>query len=580
MEFKDIVISDVEKKYQQMLSYSKNKNRKESLKKISEFSYKINLFSNRIKDENEQFNKCLNDACKFRDNRLLFEIQLHLQKKKQHLINIIGFFGILAVLSFIIINLIFGNHFLFKIVFEHYGLLIIISLICGLLSSVFLKLHSMHFQRKEKDTTKNTKSQLFYSIVNKFFVFSLYWILTFFLASFFPYNIFIIAVIIILIILIKMIKEKLVKGRFLLFSITYILLIFLVTGTGFYLNTFTFNNKSFPILVNDEFEFKISNNDSVSLYKYLGNSDEVEIPDNITIDNYNYNVTSISFSTFKDKSSLKKVIIPNSVTSIGNFAFSECSSLESITIPFVGATLNEKINTHFGYIFRAGIYYENSDYVPTTLKEVIITGGNSIGWYAFYNCSSLESIEIPNSVTSIGYLAFEDCSSLKSIFIPNSVTSIGGLAFYGCSSLAIYCEVSSKPSGWESNWNPYNRPVYWGINENNYKEENGLRYVIQDGNAILTRYVGNETATEIPSTIQMNGKTYNVTSIGGYAFDGCNSLESIVIPNGVTSIGSSVFSNCNSLTIYCEASSKPSGWNSSWNRDNRPVYWNQEYNEF
>jgi hypothetical protein len=65
----------------------------------------------------------------------------------------------------------------------------------------------------------------------------------------------------------------------------------------------------------------------------------------------------------------------------------------------------------------------------------------------------------------------------------------------------------------------------------------------------------------------------SVTSIGSYAFSGCTSLTSIIIPDSVTSIGNYAFSNCTSLTIYCEAASKPSGWNSDWNYSNRPVVW-------
>ena len=64
-----------------------------------------------------------------------------------------------------------------------------------------------------------------------------------------------------------------------------------------------------------------------------------------------------------------------------------------------------------------------------------------------------------------------------------------------------------------------------------------------------------------------------VTSIGKWAFAGCESLTSIVIPAGVTSIGGHAFKYCTSLTIYVEASSKPSGWNSYWNHSNRPVVW-------
>ncbi|MCH5187521.1 MAG: leucine-rich repeat domain-containing protein, partial [Oscillospiraceae bacterium] len=94
---------------------------------------------------------------------------------------------------------------------------------------------------------------------------------------------------------------------------------------------------------------------------------------------------------------IKKVIICDGVTSIGYCAFYKCTSLTSITIP---------------------------DSVT------------SIGWSAFYNCTSLTSITIPDSVTSIGDRAFSGCTSLASIIIPNSVTSIGESAFYYCASLA------------------------------------------------------------------------------------------------------------------------------------------------
>ena len=109
----------------------------------------------------------------------------------------------------------------------------------------------------------------------------------------------------------------------------------------------------------------------------------------------------------------------------------------------------------------------------------------------------------------------------------------------------------------------------------------------------------NVTNVTILSTIENNGVTYSVTSIVDDAFEGCWSLTSIEIPSSVTSIGyqafyectsltsieipSSVtsigdwaFEGCTSLTIYCEAESKPSGWSSSWNYNNRPVVWGYE----
>ena len=108
----------------------------------------------------------------------------------------------------------------------------------------------------------------------------------------------------------------------------------------------------------------------------------------------------IAYYAFEGCSGLTSVTIGNGVTSIGRGAFYGCSSLESITIPFVGATKDGTSNTHFGCIFGALYDYDNDDYVPTSLKEVVITGGTSIGEYAFRGCSGLTSVTIPDSVTA------------------------------------------------------------------------------------------------------------------------------------------------------------------------------------
>ena len=127
-------------------------------------------------------------------------------------------------------------------------------------------------------------------------------------------------------------------------------------------------------------------------------------------------VTSIGYDAFKGCNSLKSITIPNSVTSIGQNAFYGCSSLESITLPFVGKTLDGTEKTHFGYLFGASTDANNSFYVPSSLKKVIITGGTSIDDSAFSNCNSLESIIISNSVKYIGEYAFYGCSSLTNVY--------------------------------------------------------------------------------------------------------------------------------------------------------------------
>ena len=178
------------------------------------------------------------------------------------------------------------------------------------------------------------------------------------------------------------------------------------------------------------------------LMGYYGDETELTLPDSFTA----YNGTEITEYgiydyAFRYQTSITSVTIPDSVTSIGSSAFSGCSELKSITIPFVGAeagkTSSDAYQYPFGYIFGTtsytGQYYYGSStssttnstyYIPSSLREVTVTGGNIL-YGAFYNCSGLTSVTIPDSVTGIGSSAFSGCTGLTSVSIPDGVTSIG-----------------------------------------------------------------------------------------------------------------------------------------------------------
>lgn len=155
----------------------------------------------------------------------------------------------------------------------------------------------------------------------------------------------------------------------------------------------------------------------------------------------NYNDWS-NYSLFYKNESVKKVIIKEGVTSLGNYAFYWCSGLTSITIP------NSVIS--IGYGAFSGCFNLKSVSIPNSVTSLggcvfsdcsgltnvsISNGVTSIGYDAFSGCSGLTSVTIPNSVISIGERAFYNCPCLTSVTIPNSVTSIGNYAFSGCSSL-------------------------------------------------------------------------------------------------------------------------------------------------
>ncbi|MCL2062683.1 MAG: leucine-rich repeat domain-containing protein [Firmicutes bacterium] len=152
---------------------------------------------------------------------------------------------------------------------------------------------------------------------------------------------------------------------------------------------------------------------------------------------------------FEGCTGLETIEITDSVTEIGE-AFRDCTGLTSITIP--------NSVTYIGTRAFFGC---------TSLTNVIFESGSNlleIGIAAFANCTGLTSITIPHSVTSIESQVFRGCRGLTSITIPHSVTRISNSAFLDCTNLTdIYVQGhTSRPSGWNSNWNGTSATVHWG----------------------------------------------------------------------------------------------------------------------
>ena len=208
--------------------------------------------------------------------------------------------------------------------------------------------------------------------------------------------------------------------------------------------------------------------------------------------------------------------------------------------------------------------------IPSTYNGKAVT---KIGFAAFENHTEIAQVIIPEGVTSIGSCAFEDCSSLTSVIIPESIVKIYTRAFntsnsgnnslksvYFDGDIASWCNIS---------FGEYANPLYFGHN----------LYIKEDGKyELVTDLVIPDTVTEIKnyafdgcksltsvsigngvSSIERDAFLYcsnlisivipdSVTNIGDYAFSDCISLTSVTIGNGVTSIGYNAFRNCRSLT--------------------------------
>ena len=201
-------------------------------------------------------------------------------------------------------------------------------------------------------------------------------------------------------------------------------------------------------------------------------------------------------------------------------------------------------------VVKDSVEYEGDVKIPSTVsynnRELSVI---AIGRNAFYDCHSLTSVDIPNSVTSIDYHAFAHCS-LTSIKIPNSVTSIGEEAFYGCSSLTSVDIPNSVTS--------IDSFAFYGCRSlTSIKIPNSVTYI----DSYVFYGCSSLTSIEIPNSVKSIGYyafygcssltsldiPNSVTSIGSYAFYGCSSLTSLDIPNSVTSIGSYAFRSCSSL---------------------------------
>ena len=380
--------------------------------------------------------------------------------------------------------------------------------------------------------------------------------------------------------------------------------------------------------------FIYSSADRTILLGYFGSGTEVVIPNTVTI---------IGDGAFSGRTDITSVSIPDGVTEIGSGAFYGCTGIKSLTIPDGVVTINYDYNAGYAFEGVGNIRYNGSakdydknnwgaatrnafvfgdfifeddahtklikyvgDGVVVDIPDGTVTIGKkvfndcdgitlvkipttveSIGDYAFYSCSNLESVNL-SSVKSIGSRAFSFCTKLTTLTIPESVESVGSEAFYYCNKLETVNILSSGTIFGSDAFRECEQMRYGYANFASYESLCSLKFEGSDGNANpLTwahhLYIGGVEVTEvvIPDDItsidrQTFFKAMNVTSvtipstvksIGDEAFRGCNHLRTITIAEGVETFGYKAFNECSFSEFNIPASVTSIGSNAFDNCD-------------
>lgn len=295
----------------------------------------------------------------------------------------------------------------------------------------------------------------------------------------------------------------------------------------------------------------------------------VVIPDSVTnIESYAFsgckklqsitiseNLKSIPDNTFGDCSSLTSMKIPKNVEEIDSYAFDNCSNLSEFIVDSDNSSFTSEDGVLFDKNMGTLLHYPAKKSGDYTIPNSVTSIEHNAFWHCseltsviipdgvteiepFWNCDGLTNVTIPNSVTSINPYTFQGCYNLTDITIPNNVKSIGDGAFYDCSSLKSIV----IPDGVTS----IGYSTFWGCSS--------LTSVVIPDSVTDIEYVAFLDCSSLTDIAFPD----SLTSIGTAAFTNCSSLTSIKIPKNLTTIDDLAFDNCSNLSEFIVDPKNPS----------------------
>lgn len=248
------------------------------------------------------------------------------------------------------------------------------------------------------------------------------------------------------------------------------------------------------------------------------------------------NVSAIGEAAFNGCSALTEIAIPNGVETLGNYAFYGCSALATVTLGTQERS-SSSLKTIGDYAFA-----------ETAVKSVVLPNGvSTLGNYAFNKCASLATVSLGNSLTAIGDYAFSDCKKLESVTFGSALETIGERAFASAKISSLVLSATVRTIGdWAFYNNPLTAITFNdGLQSIGSRAFYGVSVqTLNIPNSVTS--IGSyafEKCTKLTSATLGTG----ISSIPDYMFSSCSALTSVVLPENITGIGNSAFYNCKGL---------------------------------